>query len=71
MLLSDILQLLELPTPHRAGADVPHFPALHKIVQRLHRFFRRNVGVVSVDLEQVDVGGVETSERGVDGVENG
>jgi hypothetical protein len=70
MLLRDKLHLCELVRPHAARANIPHLPALDEVMQRLHRLLDWRVAVEAVDLEEVDVVGVEPLERRVDGVEN-
>lgn len=39
-------------------------------MKRFHGLFRRNRGVVSMDLEKVDIVCSETLQRGIDGFEN-
>ena len=46
------------------------FAGLDEVVKRFHGLFRRNRGVVSVDLEKVDIVCSETLERGIDSFEN-
>lgn len=57
--------------PHAATAYVAHFPRLDEVVKRFHGLFYGGRWVESVDLEEVDVGRVETGEGGIDGVEDG
>ena len=71
VLLSHIVEVRELPAPHRACANVAHFTALNEVVQGFHRFLAGHVGVVSVDLEKIEVRGLQARERGVDRVEDG
>ena len=72
VLLRDRVQQRKLPSPHRARADVAHFPGLDEVVERLHRLFGRRRGVGAVDLVEVDVRlrGIEALERALDRVEN-
>ena len=60
----------ELIRPHAAGAYVVHFPAFYEIMKCFHRFFDRHCFVEAVDLEEVDVGSLETGKGGVDGSED-
>jgi len=55
ILLSDVLQRLELPRSHRAGANVPDPALLNDVVERLHNFLPRCIAVQAMDLEDVDV----------------
>lgn len=70
VLLSDELHACELCCPHAACADVAHFSGLHEIVECFHGFFEGRVVVKAVNLEKVDVVGVETCEGCVDLVED-
>jgi hypothetical protein len=58
------LHLSELVCPHAAGAYVAHFTRLYEVVEGFHCFFNGDGGIESMDLEKVDVGGVETAEGG-------
>lgn len=60
----------ELIGPHAARADIPHFPTLDQIVQGFHRLLHGHGFIVPVDLEEIDVGCVETAKGGFDGVED-
>ena len=71
MLVGYLVEMRELPAPHRARANVPHFTALNKIMQGLHRFFRRDFGVIPSNLEEIKVCGLQARERGLDRVEDG
>lgn len=55
VLLRDVLQRLEFPRSHGAGADVPNPALLDNIVQRLHDLFPRGIAVQAVDLQDIDV----------------
>lgn len=61
--LSNELHLGKLSTPHAAGTDVPNFPRLHQVVQRLHRLLYGCSGIESVDLKKVDVRSVQPLQR--------
>ena len=71
VLACDLVEMRKLPATHRARANVAHFTALDKVVQGFHRLFGRHIGVKSVDLEEIEVGCLQTRKRGVDGVEDG
>jgi hypothetical protein len=71
VLARHLVEMRELPAPHRACADVADFTALNEVVQGFHRFFGGHPGVVSVDLEKIEVRGLQARERGVDRVEDG
>lgn len=60
----------ELVRPHRARADVPHFPASDEVMESFHGLFNRGEGVEAMDLKQIDVLRTEAFQRGVDGVED-
>ena len=64
-------QVCKLPGSHRAGTDVAHFTALHEIVQRLHRFFRGDCGIIPMDLKEIDVRGLQSRKRGRGRIEDG
>ena len=66
MLLGHELHACELRSPHTACAYVADLSGLHEVVQGFHCFFDGDEGVKAVDLKEVDVGGVETAEGGVD-----
>lgn len=55
VLLSNVLQCLELPRRHRASTDVSNPPLLNDIVQRFHDLLSRCAAVETVDLQYVDV----------------
>jgi hypothetical protein len=55
MLLSNILQRLELPGRHGRGTDVANPALLYDIVESLHNLLPRGVAVQTMDLEDVDV----------------
>lgn len=71
VLLGRELQARKLRGPHAAGANVPHLARLDEVVQRLHGLLDGGSGVEAVDLEQVDVRGVEPAQRRLDLVEDG
>ena len=60
----------KLICPHAASTYVVHFSAFYQIVKCFHRFFDRHCFVEAMDLQEVDIGGLETGEGGVDGSEN-
>ena len=62
----DVLQCLELPGPHRGGADVADLAGLDDVVQRLHRLLHRRLSVVAVDLVEIYVVHVEPAQTVVD-----
>ena len=70
MFLSAELHQRELMGPHAGGADVADFPAADQVVEGGHCFGDGDGGVEAVDLEEVDVGGLEAGEGGVDGRED-
>ena len=43
--------LTKLPAPHRARADIPHFPTLYRIMQRFHRLLDRHTAIEPMDLQ--------------------
>jgi hypothetical protein len=55
VLLSDVLQRLELPRRHRTRANVPHPTLFDNVVQCLHDLLPWCVAVQTVDLEDVDI----------------
>ena len=60
----------ELVGPHGGCADVAHLAALDQVVERLHRFFDGDGGVKAVDLEEIEVVGLEALQRCVHGAED-
>ena len=71
VLLGDELHAGELGGPHAGGADVADFTGLHEVVEGAHGFVDGSGAVEAVDLEEVDVGGLEAGEGGFDLVEDG
>ena len=71
VLLGAELHQRELVSPHAGGADVADFAALDEGVERGHCFGDGDGGVEAVDLEEVDVGGLEAGEGVVDVGEDG
>ena len=71
ILACHLVEVRELPAPHRTRADVAHFTALNEVMEGFHRFFGRNLGVVPVYLEKIEVRGLQARERGVNCVEDG
>ena len=66
-----LIEVRELPASHRACANVAYFTTLNEVVESFHCFFCGDVGVITVDLEEIEVGGLQPHKRGVDRVENG
>jgi beta-glucosidase len=60
--LRGVLELRELPGPHRGGADVAGLARLDHVVQRLHGLLGRRLRVEAVDLVQVDVVGAQAGQ---------
>ena len=71
MFLGAKLHLCELIGPHRTCTDVSDFAGPDKVVEGFHGFFDGNILVKTVDLEEVDIGGIETFERRFDVGEDG
>jgi len=69
--LRDVLQRGKLVRPHAAGTDVADFAGADEGVERGHGFFRWGVRVEAVDLEEVEVRGVEATEAGFHSGEDG
>jgi hypothetical protein len=65
----DFVHVRQFPARHAARADVSHFTALYQVVQRPHGLFDGSLGIKLVNLKQVDVCGVESLERGINGIE--
>ena len=61
----------KLPAPHRACTNVAHFTTLNEVVEGLHRLLGGYIGVISMDLEEIEVRGPQAYERGFDRVEYG
>ncbi len=59
MLPSNFVQQCELPTPHGASTDVPDFPQLNEVMKSPHSFFGVGLVVIAVDLEKVDIAGLQ------------
>ena len=64
--VSGVLQLGELPCPHRRGTEITDLPDLDEIVQRFHRFLDGRFRVEAVDLVQIDVISAEAGQGGID-----
>jgi hypothetical protein len=71
VLACHFVEVRKLPAPHRTRANVAHLAALHEIMERLHCFFSRNAGVISMNLEEIEVRGLQARERGLDRIEDG
>jgi hypothetical protein len=56
MLLCNVLQRLELPSCHGAGANVADPALLNDVVQGLHDLLPWGASVQTVDLENINVG---------------
>jgi hypothetical protein len=56
VLLCNVLQRLELPRCHGAGANVADPAFLNDVVEGLHDLFPGRAAVQAVDLENIDVG---------------
>lgn len=70
VLLSDLVQQDELPSPHGTSSDIANLPALHEIVKGFHSLLGRSVVVETMNLEKIDVGSLKTRKRGIDGIED-
>ena len=66
VLFRDELHTSKLIRPHRACSDVMNLASLHEVVKRFHGLFRGYRGIVSMDLEKVNVIGSQTLERSID-----
>jgi hypothetical protein len=71
VLLGYLVEVRELPAPHRARANVAHFTTLNEIVQGFHRFFGRDQWVVLSNLEEIEVRGLQPRKRGFDRIKDG
>ena len=71
VLLSGKLHPRKLDSPHGAGTNVVHLAALDQVMQCLHRLLDWSVVVESVDLQEIDVVGIEALQGGIDLVEDG
>ena len=71
VLLGSELQHGELVGEHGRSTDVVHLATLNEIVQCLHRLLNWSRLVEAVNLQQVDVVGVETLEGCIHGAEDG
>jgi hypothetical protein len=65
------LHLRKLYSPHGACADVVHLAGPDQIVQRLHCLLNRGMRIESMDLQKIDVVGIEAPERSMDLIEDG
>ena len=70
VLFSDMVELRELPSPHRASSNVPNLPALHEVMERFHCLFRRSLEIIAVDLQDINVRRLETFEGCVNRIED-
>ena len=66
-----MLQLRELPRPHRRRAEVAHLARSHQVVEGRHGLLDRRLGVEAVDVVDVDVVGAQPPQRRVDLFEDG
>ena len=55
MAFGNLLHPFQLPGKNRRGSDVAGFAALDDIVQGLHDFFHRRIGIQAVDLIDINV----------------
>lgn len=65
-----MVKLSKLPGPHRTCSDISDLAAFDEVVKGFHRFFRCGVGVIAVNLQEVDVRSLKTFERGVYSIED-
>lgn len=65
-----MLELGELPRPHRRRAQVAHLPRADDVVEGLHRLLDRHVVVEPVEVVDVDVVRPEPAQRGVELLED-
>jgi hypothetical protein len=56
------LQLCKLCRPHTRCTDISNLPTLDYVVEGLHRLFNWCMWIKAVDLEEVDICGIETLE---------
>lgn len=68
---SNELHPSKLGRVYAAGTDVADFALLHKVMERLHGFFHGGRRIESMDLEEIDVRGIEPFEGSMDLVKNG
>ncbi len=61
----------ELPGVHAGCAEITDLAHSHEIVEGLERLFDRRGGIISVNLVEVHVIGVEAAEGIVDGLQDG
>ncbi len=70
ILLGNGLHHGELVGPHGARANVADLAALDKVVESFHSLFDRRVFVEAVDLQQVDIARLQSSQGCVYGGED-
>lgn len=61
-----VVHLGELPHFDVRSSNVPNFPRDNKVMKSLHGLFKRRRRVKSVYLKKVDVGRIESGQRGID-----
>lgn len=71
ILLRRELQSCKVDCPHGRSANVADLARLDEIVQSLHGLLEGGVIVEAVNLKQIDVVGTQTTQGGVDLVEDG
>ncbi len=65
--LRGMAELGNLPRAMVRQSVVAQFARLDQIVERTHRFFDRRLVVFAMDVEQIDVIGVQALQAGIDG----
>ncbi len=64
----DVVELGKLPSVHRGSAEVKSFSLLDDAVESVHNFLGGSGVIVTVDLVEIDVVGLEAAEAVFDGV---
>ena len=57
-------------SPHRRSTNIAHFAGLDDIMESIHGFLRGCSGVETVNLQQIDVGQIESLQAGIDTLED-
>jgi len=70
MFFSTKLHLSELRSPHTRSANISDFSCFNEVMQCFHGLLDGRFVVKSMDLKEIYVGGFQTREGSVDGIEN-
>lgn len=65
-----MLQICKLVSPHGTSTEIADFSCLDEIMKGFHCFFGRRGGVIAMNLEDINVIGVQAREGGFNLIED-